>query len=128
MSIYNRPNTSRRKQKNAVFAPISASGYFEQAMQVSVPASGLEFRIYYTPPKSSTGTVMVCHHGAGWSGLTFAAFAKEVATESRGECGVMALDCRGHGKPNYTKADLFTVPNGQPFTHRQNNDHRRFRH
>lgn len=67
-------------------------------MQVSVPASGLEFRIYYTPPKFANGTVMVCHHGAGWSGLTFAAFAKQVAAESQGECGVLALDCRGHGK------------------------------
>ena len=45
---------------------------------------------------------MVCHHGAGWSGLTFAAFAKEVANLSEGECGVLALDCRGHGASSRT--------------------------
>lgn len=40
---------------------------------------------------------MICHHGAGYSGLSFALFAKEVERLSGGECGVLALDCRGHG-------------------------------
>lgn len=59
--------------------------------------SGLEFRVYYTPPKFADGTVVVCHHGAGYSGLTFAYLAKELVANSGGECGVLALDCRGHG-------------------------------
>ena len=59
--------------------------------------SGLEFRVYYTPPKSADGTVVICHHGAGWSGLTFAAFAKEVARVGKGECGLLTFDCRAHG-------------------------------
>ncbi|KAJ3557579.1 hypothetical protein NM688_g1402 [Phlebia brevispora] len=94
----------RKRQPNPNFSPISASGYFEQATQVSVPASGLDFRVYYTPPKFAEGTVMICHHGAGWSGLTFASFAKEVIAQSKAECGVLALDCRGHGK-------TFPIPN-----------------
>ena len=102
-----RSSTSRRRrQPNPNLSPISAAGYFEQATQVTVPSSGLEFRVYYTPPKFADGTVMVCHHGAGWSGLTFAAFAKEVATLSGGECGVLALDCRGHGAPSSTISRL----------------------
>ncbi|EKM57884.1 uncharacterized protein PHACADRAFT_251781 [Phanerochaete carnosa HHB-10118-sp] len=88
----------RTRTHNADFAPISAAGYFEQALQVAVPESGLDFRVYYTAPRAVDGTVMVCHHGAGWSGLTFACFAKEIATESKGECGVLAFDMRGHGK------------------------------
>jgi protein phosphatase methylesterase 1 len=90
--------SSRARAPNPQFAPISAAGYFEQALQVTVPASGLEFRVYYTAPKAEDPIVMVCHHGAGWSGLTFACFAKEVATMAKGECGVMAVDMRGHGQ------------------------------
>lgn len=63
-----------------------------------MPESGLDFRVYYTSPKGTDGTVMVCHHGAGWSGLTFACFAKEVTAISKGECGVLAFDARGHGR------------------------------
>jgi protein phosphatase methylesterase 1 len=40
---------------------------------------------------------MVCHHGAGTSGLSFACFAKEVSDMTKGECGVLALDARRHG-------------------------------
>lgn len=64
---------------------------------MSVSASDLDFRVYYTPPKFADGTVMVCHHGAGYSGLSFACMAKEVTDMSRGECGVLSLDCRAHG-------------------------------
>ncbi|KZT06141.1 protein phosphatase methylesterase [Laetiporus sulphureus 93-53] len=95
------PRSARKRVPNASFAPISASNFFEQATQVSVPASGLDVRVYYTPPKFADGTVMVCHHGAGMSALTFACVAKEVTDVSKGECGVLALDCRGHGKTTH---------------------------
>ncbi|PCH42579.1 protein phosphatase methylesterase [Wolfiporia cocos MD-104 SS10] len=91
-------STRTKRAPNVNFAPISAAGYFEQATQADVSASGLDVRAYYTPPKFADGTVMVFHHGAGQSALTFACVAKEVTEISRGECGVLALDCRGHGK------------------------------
>ena len=69
-------------------------------MQVNVPASDLDFRVYYTAPKFEDGTVIICHHGAGHSGLTFACMAKEITDMSKGECGVLAYDCRGHGRYN----------------------------
>ncbi|KAJ6611132.1 Alpha/Beta hydrolase protein [Mycena sp. CBHHK59/15] len=50
------------------------------------------------------GTVMVCHHGAGYSGLSFACLAKEIGDMSKGECGVLALDARRHGKTKTTAA------------------------
>ncbi|KAI0656429.1 protein phosphatase methylesterase [Cubamyces menziesii] len=86
---------------NPAFSPISAQGFFEQAMQVNVPASDLDFRVYYTAPKFEDGTVIICHHGAGHSGLTFACMAKEITDMSKGECGVLAYDCRGHGKTKH---------------------------
>jgi len=79
------------------FKPISASGYFDQALEINVLSAQLNFRVYYTPPKAKGGTVLVCHHGAGYSALSFACFAKEVMGFSNGECGVFAFDVRRHG-------------------------------
>ena len=92
--------TSRRSKPNdADFSPISAESYFSQAVEVAIPSAKLAIRVYYTPPKLSgtKGTVMVCHHGAGFSALSFACLAKEVESLSHGGCGVLALDARGHG-------------------------------
>ncbi|KIM29753.1 hypothetical protein M408DRAFT_304699 [Serendipita vermifera MAFF 305830] len=86
------------------FSPISASGYFAQAVSVKLEDRGLDIRAYYSPPvltgqaSGEAGTVMVCHHGAGYSGLSFACLAKEVVAQSKGECGVLAFDARRHGK------------------------------
>ncbi|KAI0035512.1 protein phosphatase methylesterase [Vararia minispora EC-137] len=96
------PRTKKRRphRPNPAYSPMSAAGYFEQALQITVPASKLETRIYYTAPKVSgePGSILVCHHGAGFSGLSFACFAKEVTTQTNGECGVLSLDARRHGK------------------------------
>ncbi|KAF7965931.1 hypothetical protein HWV62_40935 [Athelia sp. TMB] len=96
--------TRTRRPPNATFTPISAAAFFAEALQSTVPASHLDFRVYYTAPKAkdSAGTVMICHHGAGTSGLSFACFAKEVTDMTEGECGVLALDARRHGKTTPT--------------------------
>lgn len=64
---------------------------------MAVPSRDLDVRVYYSPPQFVDGTVMVCHHGAGYSGLSFACFAKELTDQTNGECGVLALDARRHG-------------------------------
>ncbi|KZP22623.1 protein phosphatase methylesterase [Athelia psychrophila] len=93
-----------RRSPNATYAPISAAAFFDTAYLSTVPASQLDFRVYYTAPKAKdgAGTVMICHHGAGTSGLSFACFAKEVTDMTDGECGVLALDARRHGKTTPT--------------------------
>jgi protein phosphatase methylesterase 1 len=85
-----------------------------------VPSSQLDFRIYYTPPKTTdnSGTVMVCHHGAGTSGLSFACFANEVSEMTKGECGVLALDARRHGVS--IRNSLYIVVD---YCHRKNQVH-----
>lgn len=88
----------RRSNNNSPYSPVSAAEYFDQAVEVEVP-TGLSMRVYYTPSTlaGAKGTVMICHHGAGFSGRSFAQFAKEVKLLSRGECGVLSLDAREHG-------------------------------
>lgn len=86
------------------------------AGESSKSAGPSTFRVYYTPPTDSkkSGTsaivsnlkdedeeapvVFVCHHGAGYSAMSFALLSKELAENSGGKAGVLALDCRGHGE------------------------------
>lgn len=44
--------------------------------------------------------MLVCHHGAGASGLSFAVLAKEVRDRDR-ELGVLSFDARGHGESRH---------------------------
>ncbi|TKY90043.1 hypothetical protein EX895_000041 [Sporisorium graminicola] len=48
------------------------------------------------PP--NPGTLFVFHHGAGFSALSYALAAAEITKLSGGEVGVLAYDCRGHGR------------------------------
>ena len=96
----NSPASRLPRTPNPEYEPISGASYFSEAVQVNVPASKLDFRVYYTPPQTSDGSpgsVMVCHHGAGFAGLTFALFAKEVTSLSKRELGILSIDARRHG-------------------------------
>jgi protein phosphatase methylesterase 1 len=85
-------------------SPLSASQFFEQALAVTPPGRDATFRVYLTPPTPGAapsktnpfGTYVIAHHGAGASGLSFAALAKEIKARAP-DLGVLAFDCRGHG-------------------------------
>lgn len=87
-----------KKMPNPAYAPISLAGYFAQALQVTLPDRGIDVRAYYTPPRSERGGVFVMHHGAGYSGASFACLARELVQLMKGEVGVLAFDARRHGK------------------------------
>ena len=99
--------SSRSSGPSSDWTPLSGKECFAQALQVDAGPSS-NFRVYYTPPSVSPGgglddddqespVVFVCHHGAGYSAMSFALLAKELVKESGGKSGVLALDCRGHG-------------------------------
>ena len=94
----------RPKQSNLALSPLSASTHFDQAIQVTVPASDLDFRVYITPPvppknpNEGKSSIMIAHHGAGYSALSFACLAKEVTETTKGELGFLAFDARAHGE------------------------------
>jgi len=86
-------------------APVSGSNYFENAFEVAIPGSisapALTVRVYHSQPRprdDSPGTLFVFHHGAGYSGLSFACLAEQIKTRTAGECGCLAYDGRGHGR------------------------------
>ncbi|KAI6025728.1 Alpha/Beta hydrolase protein [Pisolithus orientalis] len=86
-----------KKMPNPAYAPISLAGYFAQALQVTLPDRDIDVRAYYTPPRSERGGVFVMHHGAGYSGASFACLARELVQLMKGEVGVLAFDARRHG-------------------------------
>ncbi|KAF8338310.1 protein phosphatase methylesterase [Cantharellus anzutake] len=94
----------RSTKPNPVLSPLSASTHFDQAIQVAVPASDLDFRVYITPPvppknpNDGKSSIICAHHGAGYSALSFACLAKAVTEMTDGELGFMAFDARAHGK------------------------------
>lgn len=92
------PSTSRTIND---LTPLSASDFFAQALEVIPPDNPSTFRVYLSPPtkkQGDKGTYMICHHGGGASGLSFAALAKDIREKGDGELGVVAFDCRGHGE------------------------------
>jgi protein phosphatase methylesterase 1 len=106
------PSSRLPRTPNPEYAPISGASYFSEAVQVDVPASKIDVRVYYTPPQTtdgSAGSVMVCHHGAGFAGLSFALFAKEITRLSKGGLGVLSMDARRHGAHSPIALDAVLV-------------------
>lgn len=65
-------------------------------MKVSRPTENVIYHAYIIPP-TAKGPLLVTHHGAGSSGLSFALFAFEVR-KALPNAGVLSLDARGHGE------------------------------
>ncbi|EJT97458.1 protein phosphatase methylesterase [Dacryopinax primogenitus] len=102
------PRLTHRSRTPVDYTPLSAEGYFDQSLSLLLPSRELDVRLYYTPaligPEGGNGALVVAHHGAGSGALSFASFAREVGVQSKGECGVLAADCRGHGKTRSTSS------------------------
>ncbi|KAG6431939.1 hypothetical protein SASPL_103511 [Salvia splendens] len=90
-----RPPIQTSSQK---YAPLDWSNYFDQEDDVHIPDSENVFHFYKA---GNEGPVVLCLHGGGYSGLSFALSAKLIKEKAR----VVALDLRGHGK-SYTENDL----------------------
>ena len=65
-------------------------------MKVSRPTENVVYHAYLIPP-AAKGPLLVTHHGAGSSGLSFALFASEIR-KALPNAGVLSLDARGHGE------------------------------
>lgn len=78
--------------------PLPWNDYFtrELYLKASRSSENVTFHAYLTPP-TAKGPLLVIHHGAGSSGLSFALFASEVR-KALPNAGVLSLDARGHGE------------------------------
>ncbi|KAF2799110.1 protein phosphatase methylesterase 1 [Melanomma pulvis-pyrius CBS 109.77] len=78
------------------------SDYFAQEFYLEHPqspdssSSQAKFHVYLTPPSSVKASLLVLHHGAGSSALSFALFAKEIQKQLP-DVGILAVEARDHG-------------------------------
>ena len=88
-----RPTSSQRS------APVvSWSDYFAQELYLERRSDKghAKFHVYLTPPSSPKAPLLVLHHGAGSSGLSFSLFALEIR-KLLPDAGVLAVEAREHG-------------------------------
>lgn len=80
------------------FDPLPWNDYFDKELYLRsiLPHETVIHHVYLIPP-TEKGPLLVTHHGAGSSGLSFALFATEIR-KALPTCGVLSLDSRGHGE------------------------------
>jgi protein phosphatase methylesterase 1 len=75
------------------------SDYFAQEFYLEQQRDGsghAKFHVYLTPPSSAKPPLLVLHHGAGSSAMSFALMAKEVR-KAMPDMGILAVEAREHG-------------------------------
>ncbi|EGE07404.1 phosphatase methylesterase [Trichophyton equinum CBS 127.97] len=92
-----------RSRSNFVASPWN--DFFETELFIEDDIDGLHINhhVYFMSP-SKSGPLFVTHHGAGSSGLSFAACAAEIR-RALPTAGVLSLDARSHGLTTQGTAD-----------------------
>ena len=106
------PHTDSPSSAKSRSSPLPWDDFFSQSssFEQRTPSEIITHHVYLTPP-TSTGPLIVTHHGAGSSGLSFAAFTIELL-RLLPSAGVLSLDARGHGQTTTTT----TTSGGSPPT------------
>ncbi|KAJ2160983.1 Protein phosphatase methylesterase 1 [Coemansia sp. RSA 552] len=89
---------------SAEFKPVPWTSYFETRRTVTLEDS-TEFNIFASGLDKTDGPILLLHHGAGHSGLTFGLLAKYMSATEPGFT-VVAPDARGHGDSGGSSTDL----------------------
>ncbi|EEH11185.1 phosphatase methylesterase 1 [Histoplasma capsulatum G186AR] len=89
--------SSRLTSSRAEAAPLSWMDFFDRELYLDEDVDGLHIthHVYISAP-SDSGPLFVTHHGAGSSGLSFAACAVEIK-KLLPAAGILSLDARHHG-------------------------------
>ncbi|KAL1971727.1 hypothetical protein VTN31DRAFT_1815 [Thermomyces dupontii] len=108
-NLWAKRNLTRRpgQSRNGATDALDWSEFFSQEITVEQEAGDLRIahHAYITPPGTSgsgSSPLFVMHHGAGSSGLSFAAVAREIR-ELLPNAGILSLDARHHGDTRVTK-------------------------
>jgi protein phosphatase methylesterase 1 len=89
------PTSSQRPAPIVQWSDYFAQEYYLER-RASATTTQAKFHVYLTPPKTPKAPLLVLHHGAGSSGMSFALFAKEVR-KAMPEVGILAVEAREHG-------------------------------
>jgi protein phosphatase methylesterase 1 len=78
------------------------SDYYAQEFYLEREEPRSKFHVYLTPPASLQSPLLVLHHGAGSSAMSFALAAKEIRKAMPG-IGILAVEAREHGSVVWDK-------------------------
>ncbi|KIX07511.1 uncharacterized protein Z518_02164 [Rhinocladiella mackenziei CBS 650.93] len=108
-NLFEKPKGSNIRGRSA---PLPWEEFFAQDLflEHKTPSETIKHHVYLTPP-SSSGPLIVTHHGAGSSGLSFAVFATELL-KLLPNAGVLSLDARSHGQTTTTTSSG-SIPSSQ---------------
>lgn len=96
VSNSNSQHSASSETAQSRYAPVPWTAYFDQEIRLSSEDSAISHHVYFTPPGDSSAPLFVMHHGAGSSGLSFAACAVEMRRQAP-NVGIVSIDARGHG-------------------------------
>ena len=84
--------------KPAPALPLPWSDFFAQELYLEKQGEGYsaKYHVYITPPATSKDPLLVLHHGAGSSALSWSLFSLQIK-RLLPEAGILALDARDHG-------------------------------
>ena len=99
----------RSASKNKI-APLPWTDFFSQELYFDRNDGDLQVKHHaYLAPPMPDGPLFVTHHGAGSSGLSFAAFTSELQ-KILPKAGVLSIDARGHGSTTITSSQRSDPP------------------
>ncbi|KAI8868742.1 protein phosphatase methylesterase [Ramicandelaber brevisporus] len=78
------------------YQPADWTSYFDERREI-VLDNGWKHVVYLSAGCSPTAPVIVFHHGAGLSALSFSLVARNIRNNSEQSLAVLAFDARGHG-------------------------------
>lgn len=102
-SLQSVSNRNARTAKKKSLEQLPWTAYFERELflqQTTEAGLVIDHHVYLTSP-TNRAPLFVMHHGAGSSGLSFAALASETR-KLLPEAGILSLDARGHGSTKTT--------------------------
>nr|POE49499.1 protein phosphatase methylesterase 1 [Quercus suber] len=91
--------TIRPSSRDQTPHPAQWTNFFSQELWLDQQTSSqhAHYHVYLTPPSDpKKGPLFICHHGAGSTGMSFAAFTQSLLRKIP-EAGVLSLDARAHG-------------------------------
>ncbi|PGH35001.1 protein phosphatase methylesterase 1 [[Emmonsia] crescens] len=96
--------TPRSASARAEATPLSWMDFFDRELFLEEDVAGLHIshHVYISAP-SDSGPLFVTHHGAGSSGLSFAACAVEIK-KILPTAGILSLDARNHGSTSVRRS------------------------
>jgi protein phosphatase methylesterase 1 len=94
------PAALQRKPPPAV----SWTDFYDQELYLeSTEAPRAKFHVYYDPPASAKEPLIVLHHGAGSSAMSWALCAKEIRSQLP-RAGILSVEAREHGSVVWDEA------------------------